>query len=178
MSKFKGDFVLLSTKEKQIIQKRIQELKKMLRYSLIAILFFTWILPIFLRMIINANRKPDEFYIEKGQAIPEAFDLTHLIIVIASLNIIALLVTIFLIIIPLHSFKKELKKGMKIMFRLPVLRKQFMAINQTYFMHLYYHKPFTIEISGQDFQNLNEGDEVILYYTPQSAIYLGYRINI
>lgn len=177
MNQFIGELVPFTNAEKKVVQKRIDELRKMLKISLGAIFLFTWLLPIFLRWIINQNIEPEDFYIKKGQPVPEKFELLHLIIVMAVLNIFALSITGALIVVPLRKFVYDFKKGMKIRFDLPVLRKQFMAINQTFFMHLYHNKPFIIEISGHDFSRISEGDKVSLFYTPKSAIYLGYHIN-
>jgi len=74
----------------------------------------------------------------------------------------------------LRRVLQDIAFGTKIIERCTIKRKQQMPINNSY--HFYIHTAYklSIEVSEDDYNRLNEGDEVSIEYTEFSKMYLGY----
>ncbi len=55
-----------------------------------------------------------------------------------------------------------------------ITRKQYMPQNDTYYFYLDSPNKLSIEVSGNDYHQLTEGDELSIEYTTHAQLYLGY----
>lgn len=174
---FPGELWPLASQEKELIEQHIQKHKKLWKWFLLAILFFGVVLPFALHFLLDLAIKPESYYKERGLPTPAEFTLLSAIIVSSLVVLLLGVIALKTIYIPLVDYKKDLKRNRKMKITSQINRKQFVSINQTFYLHVYHQKPITIQVNAQDFQRVREGDEIYLFYTPLSALYLGYQFK-
>jgi hypothetical protein len=57
-----------------------------------------------------------------------------------------------------------------------LVRKQFMSSNNSYHCYINSSQKLSIEVSEDDYNQLNEGDEICITYSTHSKQYLGYHL--
>ena len=55
-----------------------------------------------------------------------------------------------------------------------ITRKLYLAVKDTYYFYIDSRIKLSIEVSANDYEHMNEGDEVAIEYTTHSKMYLGY----
>lgn len=74
----------------------------------------------------------------------------------------------------LYKLKADIRGRTKTIERTKIKRKQFMPHNKTYYFFLDSPNKLSIEVSEQDYQLLNDGDELNIEYSTYSKLYFGY----
>jgi hypothetical protein len=76
--------------------------------------------------------------------------------------------------ISLWKVQKDLQVGTKTIERTTITRKQYMPHNNTFYFYLSSPNKLSIEVKGEDFHSMKDGDELSIEYTTYSKMYLGY----
>jgi hypothetical protein len=74
----------------------------------------------------------------------------------------------------LYKVQQDIKHGTKIIETVSIIRKQYMPSNNTYYFYLASVIKLSIEVSEEDYRNLDKADEINIEYTSYSHLYLGY----
>lgn len=173
---FKGELWTLNDTEKRILQDEVQKFASLAKWGIVMLLVFGIVLPFILYFALDMAIKPEEYYREKDLPIPETLSIEMTIAIsLIMIGIIGGLLWAFAIK-PLRKLKFDIRENQKIRVPAAITKKQFVPINQSYFLHTYNHKVMTIEVDSQLFNSIEKGDTIYLFYTPRSAIYLGYTI--
>lgn len=173
-----GDFWALNDIEKEIINEDIKKYQKLIKYALINLVIIGFVFPIALSWAINASIKSAEYYEENGLPEPNEFSTTLLITVIVFMSLFIGAIILFAFYMPLRNLQSDIHKGQKMLVPVKVIRKQYVSVNQSYFLHTFQKKSFSIEVNQQDYIQTNVGEDIYLFYTPKSGIYLGYRTTL
>jgi len=74
----------------------------------------------------------------------------------------------------LWKIQKDLKRNLKSVEQTTIARKQFVSVNNSRHFYLDSGRQLSIEVSEEDFERFNEGDEINIEYSTYSNIYFGY----
>jgi hypothetical protein len=74
----------------------------------------------------------------------------------------------------LWKIQKDLKRNTKTIEQTTIDRKQFIKTNDSCHFYLNSRTQLSIEVSKQDFERFDEGDEVNIEYSSYSKVYFGY----
>lgn len=72
------------------------------------------------------------------------------------------------------KYKQDLKNGLKLVLLLPIQRKQYVPINQTFFFYVDEPSVKVVEVSELDFHQFEQGDLIHVEVAKYSRTYLGY----
>lgn len=72
------------------------------------------------------------------------------------------------------KFKRDLRKGLKVIYPAVIQRKQYMASHQACYFYIICPGISTLNVTGEDFQLFNEGDIIHVEVAKYSKTYLGY----
>lgn len=73
-----------------------------------------------------------------------------------------------------YKLLQDIKIGLKNIEMTVILRKKYMAGNDSYHFYLDSPNKLSIEVSQHDFRFYNQGDEINIEYSPLAKIYFGY----
>lgn len=172
-----GELWPLASQEKELINQHIQRHRKLWYGSLVAIFIFGVIVPFGLFFILDYAIKPESYYKERGLATPAEFSLLSAIIVSSLVVLLLFVISLKTVYIPLVNYKRDYKRNRKLKITAQITRKQYVSINQSFYLHISDHKTPSIEVNAHDYQRVQQGDDVYLFYTPLSALYLGYHFK-
>ena len=74
----------------------------------------------------------------------------------------------------LFKVQEGLKYQTKTIEQTHITRKQYMPLNNTYYFYLNSPNKLSIEVKQNDYQTMDQGDELNIEYTTYSKLYLGY----
>ncbi len=163
----------MQEEELDFIRKKYNKETRLFQKSMVVFVIFAIIIPAILGFFVNFfKEEPDEPLPPELQ--PEPFTLvTYFVVVI----FILLLITVGGIISYNHSLKKlktDLIQKTKIIERSEITRKQFIPNNQSCLFYVNSANKLSIEVSRDDFQRFEVGDEINLEFSKNSKIYFGY----
>lgn len=174
---FAGELWTLNESEKSIVKDEIRKFRSLLKWGLIMLLFFGIVLPFLLFFFLDFATHPEEYYKENDLPVPEILSIQMTIVIcLIMIGIIGGLIGAF-VYKPLRNLRYDIKKNQKIRVPSTITKKQFVPISQSYFLYTYNKQVMTIEVDSQIFNSLEKGDTIYLFYTPKSAIYLGYTLK-
>ncbi len=74
----------------------------------------------------------------------------------------------------LRKLQADIRQNQKIVERVRITRKQYMKVNNMFYFYLNSAAKLSIDVSAEEFNSLEEGDEINIEYLPQTKFYLGY----
>lgn len=102
------------------------------------------------------------------------FSWENYFITLITLSVIFLIAIRFSRSTELSKIKKDIRQKKKIIERVIIKRKTFLPHNNTFHFYLNSISKLSIEVNEQDFEILEEGDEISIEYAQNSGIYFGY----
>lgn len=74
----------------------------------------------------------------------------------------------------LWKLQRDIKRNLKSIEQTTIDRKQYIKLNDSCFFYLNSAIKLSIEVSKEDFERFNEGDEINIEYSTFSKVYFGY----
>jgi uncharacterized membrane protein len=105
---------------------------------------------------------------------PNAFSPIRFFFSAAVLLGISSLATYITYRVNLRNIQLDLKEQTKTIETSQISRKLFVLARNTCYFYITSHVKMSIEVSADDYERLNEGDEISIEYATHSKLYLGY----
>ncbi len=109
-----------------------------------------------------------------ADGVTNAFSYVKFFVIAAILLFVSLLSTYFTYRVYLRKVTRDIREQTKTIAPSRITRKVYVQQNGSYFFYLDSEIKLSIEVSGDDFNFFQEGDEVNIEYTTWSREYLGY----
>ncbi len=165
----------MNDSELHYLQQERDKEKKVLVRTVRAITFIFVILPCCLGLFmeyISRRAQTAEWVRIREEEEPHAY----------ALYILGMFVLLILVaLIAYYAYTRSLKKlvrdintGNKTVERTTVTRKQFIPTNETYHLYLGSRAKLSIEVTQQEFEHYEAGDEINIEYSSYARVYFGY----
>ncbi len=166
---------LLSEAERSYLVRKQDRERKVLLRTVRALAFAAVIVPGGLGMLMEYNKRGRDV---PAWPAPEKEEDPYLFLyyIIGMLFLLSLVMLVALYTYT-HSLKKlikDIREGYKTIERTLITRKQFMPSTQTYHLYLSSRQRLSIEISKEEFDKYEVGDEINIEYSCHSKVYFGH----
>ena len=105
---------------------------------------------------------------------PNAFSPLRYFGAVALMLLISGFATYFSFNVNHRKLQLDIRDRTKTIDTIRITRKLYIAVKKTYYFYIDSRIKLNIEVSANDFERLNAGDEVSIEYTTHSQLYLGY----
>lgn len=166
----------LSDDELEYLRKRLKKHRRGFFKTLLLSIIIGTIIPAILALILFASMhyavaNPS---IEKMEVLTDLEILELCSITLFVIYLVMAVAFIFAYYFTVYDMHRDINKGFKIVERVVIAQKRYMRLNNTYHFYFIRASKLSSEVSAQDFEMYQEGDEINLEYTPFAGVELGY----